>query len=148
VIRTAIVADVGGVVDMVHGELAGLSLERSLELVADSIGQGGCLVHEDVDGVLDGAVLFESRHFFGRDFVKLLVVRRSARRRGIGGQLLEAVIGGGTSGKVFISTNESNAPMRALLARERWTFSGTLTGLDEGDPELVFWRDASLRTGE
>jgi hypothetical protein len=29
--------------------------------------------------------------------------------------------------------------MRSLLARGGWTFSGALTGIDEGDPELVFW---------
>jgi hypothetical protein len=43
--------------------------------------------------------------------------------------------------QVFTSTNESNQPMRSLLQAERWSFSGELSGLDEGDPELVFYRD-------
>jgi len=30
--------------------------------------------------------------------------------------------------------------MRGLLAREGWTLSGRLTGLDDDDPELVFYR--------
>ena len=29
--------------------------------------------------------------------------------------------------------------MRSLLEDEAWSFSGQLTGLDEGDPELVFY---------
>jgi len=42
---------------------------------------------------------------------------------------------------VFVSTNESNAPMRELLRSEGWRPSGVLTGLDEGDPEHVFFHD-------
>jgi hypothetical protein len=41
---------------------------------------------------------------------------------------------------VFTSTNRSNTPMRTLLDRDGWSFSGELSGLDDGDPELVFWR--------
>jgi len=29
--------------------------------------------------------------------------------------------------------------MRSLLRAEGWSFSGELGGLDEGDPELVFY---------
>jgi hypothetical protein len=32
--------------------------------------------------------------------------------------------------------------MRALFERERWTLSGVLAGIDEGDPEMVFYRTA------
>jgi hypothetical protein len=30
--------------------------------------------------------------------------------------------------------------MRALFERDGWTLSGVLAGIDEGDPELVFYR--------
>ncbi|MGH3733878.1 MAG: hypothetical protein ACRDVC_11015 [Acidimicrobiales bacterium] len=30
--------------------------------------------------------------------------------------------------------------MRVLFDREGWALSGTLTGIDEDDPEIVFWR--------
>ena len=43
---------------------------------------------------------------------------------------------------MFTSTNESNTPMRQLLQSEGWSPSGVLTGLDEGDPEHVFFHDA------
>jgi hypothetical protein len=43
---------------------------------------------------------------------------------------------------VVTSTNESNTPMRELLRSEGWHLSGVLTGLDEGDPEQVFFQDA------
>lgn len=149
VIRSARPLDVALIVAVagVGGAIGGLPAQRQLDLVAEWIERGDCLVHEDADRVLDGVLLFESRTFFGYDFVKLLAVGLAARRQGIGGQLLEAALGWGTTSRVFISTNESNAPMRALLARQHWTFSGTLTGIDEGDPELVFWRPALPRTG-
>jgi hypothetical protein len=44
--------------------------------------------------------------------------------------------------QVFTSTNASNQPMRSLLQAEGWSFSGELDGLDEGDPELVFYSSA------
>jgi hypothetical protein len=39
---------------------------------------------------------------------------------------------------LWTSTNESNAPMRALLAAHGYIPSGAVEGLDEGDPELFF----------
>ena len=44
--------------------------------------------------------------------------------------------------RVFVSTNDSNAPMRKLLRSEGWNPSGILTGLDEDGPEHVFFHDA------
>jgi hypothetical protein len=43
-----------------------------------------------------------------------------------------------THDRVFTSANESNAPMRALLARLGYTASGRIENLDPGDSELVF----------
>jgi ribosomal protein S18 acetylase RimI-like enzyme len=87
-------------------------------------------------------VITNTRSFFGRDFVKLLIVSRAHRRSGIGRELLGAATAAATTETIFASTNESNAAMRALFEREGWTLSGVLTGIDEGDPELVFYRTA------
>ena len=80
-------------------------------------------------------------HFFGRDFIELLVVDPGRRRAGIGRNLLRAALAAACTEQVFTSTNTSNQPMRSLLQAEGWSFSGELNGLDEGDPELVFYRD-------
>jgi ribosomal protein S18 acetylase RimI-like enzyme len=87
-------------------------------------------------------VITNARSFFGRDFVKLLVVSPTHRRSGIGSALLEAARATATTTTIFASTNESNTAMRALFERERWTLSGVLAGIDEGDPEMVFYRTA------
>lgn len=77
-------------------------------------------------------------HFFGRAFVELLVVAREARRRGVATKLLAAIASAVRGDRLFTSTNESNAPMRALLAKLGWIPSGRIDNLDDGDPELVF----------
>jgi ribosomal protein S18 acetylase RimI-like enzyme len=97
--------------------------------------------------VVAGFVIVQPAHFFGRDFIELLVVDPDRRRSGIGRILLrEAVATAGTA-QVFTSTNASNRPMRALLGTEDWSFSGGLGGLDEDDSELVFYKDRPAGPG-
>jgi hypothetical protein len=57
---------------------------------------------------------------------------------------MRAALQNASTPSVFVSTNESNTPMRELLRSESWTSSGVLTGLDEGDPEHVFFHDVPL----
>ncbi|MFI4935611.1 MAG: GNAT family N-acetyltransferase [Caulobacterales bacterium] len=90
-----------------------------------------------VDGRPAGYVL-ASRHFFGRPFVDLLVVAEDCRRRGVGAALMARCEAAHDDDRLFTSTNESNAPMRALLARAGYEPSGIIQNLDPGDPELVF----------
>jgi ribosomal protein S18 acetylase RimI-like enzyme len=95
--------------------------------------------------VREGAIVafaIVARQFFERPFVALLVVSASSRRRGIGRELLNAILREHAGSRVFTSTNESNAPMRRLLEALGFTSAGSIHGLDEGDPELVFYFDA------
>ena len=111
------------------------------ELLTASVGRGDCLVYEDRSAIC-GLVIVRPQHFFERDFVELLVVSARRRRLGIGRQLLAAAIGDRRTDVIFTSTNQSNWPMRALLEESDWSLSGRLDGLDDGDPELVyFWAD-------
>ena len=113
--------------------------------VYDLLAGGRCLLGEvlsdDTPSVV-GYVAVAPHHFFGRDFIALLVVADAWRRRGVGRQLLNAATRLATTDVVFTSTNESNQPMLALLSHEHWLVSGTLNGLDDGDPEIVFYRRA------
>jgi GNAT superfamily N-acetyltransferase len=103
-------------------------------------GRGRLLVAELGDeGTVVGYVALAWNHFYDRDFVDLLVVAPAARRAGVGSALLRAAVALATTATVFTSTNTSNAPMRALLARDGWLLSGTLDGLDAGDPEVVYY---------
>jgi GNAT superfamily N-acetyltransferase len=116
------------------------------EFLRHCLDLGECRVYVG-DEVVAGFVIVQPARFFGRDFIELLMVDPARRRSGIGAILLrEAVATVGTA-QVFTSTNTSNRPMRALLAAEDWSFSGELDGLDEGDPELVFYQDRPAGPG-
>jgi GNAT superfamily N-acetyltransferase len=80
-------------------------------------------------------------HFYQRDFIDLLFVATPRRRHGVGRALMRAALHNASPPRVFTCTNESNTPMRELLRGEGWRPSGVLTGLDEGDPEHVFFHD-------
>ena len=99
---------------------------------------------EEDAAVLAYAVLDYS--FYGHGFVSMLYVAEAARRRGIGRMLMREVEVQCETVKLFTSTNESNAPMRGLLATLGYVPSGVIQNLDPGDPELVYFRDLSGRT--
>jgi ribosomal protein S18 acetylase RimI-like enzyme len=107
-------------------------------LMSQRIASGECWVVER-DGHVDGYVVVRGRHFFGRDFVESLVVSPRARRRGVGRRLLGHAVKTSSTSDVFTSTNRSNRAMILLLEQGRWRLSGELEGLDEGDPELVYF---------
>jgi ribosomal protein S18 acetylase RimI-like enzyme len=140
VIRRATRADLAAIVQM-DDEEHQANADRT-DYLSQVLQSETCFVaHKDV---ILGLVVVRRGHFFGRDFVDYLRVRADHRRMGIGRLLLRESVTAATSARVFTSTNESNHPMQQLLASERWQFSGRLGGLDEGDPELVYFLDARV----
>ena len=93
-------------------------------------------------GQVVGFLAVRPGHFYQRDFIDLLFVAPRSRRQGVGRDLMRTTLQNASTSRMFTSTNESNTPMRELLRREGWSPSGVLTGLDEGDPEHVFFHDA------
>ncbi len=79
-----------------------------------------------------------TRHFYGFPFVDLLVVVEPRRRDGVGTALMDRCESAHDADRIFTSTNESNTPMRRLLAKAQWEVTGLIENLDPGDPELVF----------
>ena len=97
---------------------------------------GGLYVAKGDSGV-EGFCCLDHRYFFHKPFISLLNVAPAHRRRGIGRRLLRFV-GEIDFDDLWTSTNESNAPMRTLLAAEKWRPCGAVHGLDADDPELFF----------
>jgi len=82
------------------------------------------------------------RAFFGRPFAWLVGVDPAFRRRGVGVLLMRGFETGCRGESLFTSTNESNRPMQALLARLGFLPSGRVENLDPGDPELFYFKAA------
>jgi len=108
----------------------------------------GFLWHELRSGYVwiaerDGSALgyaVASRNFYGYPFIELLKVRRDHRRQGTAGALIAAIEAWVGSGKLFTSTNMSNLPMQRLCERLGFVPSGQIDNLDEGDPELIYFK--------
>jgi ribosomal protein S18 acetylase RimI-like enzyme len=135
-IRAATTSDLEAVLKI--AELTSSSTERE-SLLKLRVESGECLVSENQSRVV-GFVTLARRSFFGRDFIELLAADPDYRRKGVGGALLRRSVNEATTSAIFVSANLSNHAMLNLLRKEQWQFSGELEGLDEGDPELVFYR--------
>jgi len=133
-LRAAQAGDVGAIVAMDPSSLGSPGEIQAL------VREGASLVAVE-RGQVVGFLALRPGHFYQRDFIDLLFVAPGWRQRGLGRTLMRAALRHATTSRVFVSTNESNTPMRHLLHSEGWTPSGILTGLDEGDPEHVFFHD-------
>lgn len=102
-----------------------------------------CIVAERRGRVVGYAVLEYS--FYENGFISMLYVAEPERRRGVGRALMEALAARCRTPKLFTSTNESNGPMRELVARLGYIPSGVIQNLDPGDPELVYFLDLGAR---
>jgi GNAT superfamily N-acetyltransferase len=117
---------------------AQINAERRSEIAA-WVEAGQCFVAEREGRIVGFCVL--TRTFFHSFFIDLVYVAEADRRTGAGTAMIEHLMELVPPGeKLWTSTNQSNAPMRALLPRLGFIESGRIDNLDEGDPELVFVR--------
>ena len=78
--------------------------------------------------------------FYHQGFMSMLYVHPDHRRKGIGSAIVRHVESICRTEKLFTSTNESNLPMQALMAKLGYIPSGIINNLDEGDPELIYFK--------
>lgn len=84
--------------------------------------------------------LLMQHHFFEQPFIELLIVHPSFRRQGFATALMQHVEPIYAPGKLFTSTNESNKKMQQLCEQLGYTRSGIIENLDEGDPDLIYFK--------
>jgi N-acetylglutamate synthase-like GNAT family acetyltransferase len=103
-----------------------------------AVGARNCVVLEATQNVVGYAVLEYS--FYDNGFVSMIYILPEYRRKGAGAMLMKHLESTCETPKLFTSTNLSNLPMQSLLARLDYKLSGTIYNLDEGDPELVYFK--------
>jgi len=101
-----------------------------------AVESGSCFLAE-INGQIIGCGVL-SYDFFDRGFIKFLHARPEYRRRAVASALLSALEVECNTTVIFTSTNSSNVPMQKLLAKLGYQASGSVEGLDPGDPELFF----------
>ena len=92
-----------------------------------------------LDSGIVGYVVLEYT-FYAQGFIAMLYVHSDHRRKGIASALVRHVESICKTDKLFTSTNESNLPMQALMVKLGYVPSGVISNLDEGDPELVYFK--------
>lgn len=91
-----------------------------------------------------GFLIFDYR-FFDQGWIELIIVEEKYRVKGIGGQAINLICRQSKTNKVFTSTNSSNTQMQKVLNKVGFSFAGKINGLDEGDPELFYFKSTDDR---
>jgi RimJ/RimL family protein N-acetyltransferase len=116
-----------------------IKLKRE-EKITKAILDGECFVISADDKEV-GFMIFDYR-FFNQGWIELIIIDEKYRGKGIGTKVFDIICEQCKSDKVFTSTNRSNSQMQRALKKADFTFAGELKGLDEGDPELFYYKKA------
>jgi GNAT superfamily N-acetyltransferase len=108
------------------------------DFLSRAVAAGQCWLVRAGAGI-DGFAVFD-RSLYDQPFVSLLYVAPGRRRQGIATALMRHIESTCPTAKLFTSTNESNAPMQRLCEALGFVRSGYIENLDEGDPEIVYFK--------
>jgi ribosomal protein S18 acetylase RimI-like enzyme len=114
------------------------NLEYRREIIATSVESGSCYV-ADMDGKVVGYAVLDYT-FYSNGMIDMLYIHPEYRRKGIGEKLVRHIESLRKTEKLFTSTNQSNLPMQGLLNKLGYVPSGFIDNLDEGDPEVVYFK--------
>lgn len=132
-IRPAVSSDVEAVRSF---DLIAREADDRREFIRHAVNAGTCYAAVAERDVIGYGVL--NYTFYHQGCIDMLYVADGQRRRGAGTALLEHMERQCRTPKLFTSTNLSNLPMQALLAKRGYTLSGVIHNLDEGDPEIIY----------
>ena len=106
--------------------------------LAEAVKRHECYIVREGWDVLGFAILTQS--FFEQYFIDLIVVHPDQRRKGVASALMQHIEKIVPAEKLFTSTNQSNAPMQALCEKLGFVKSGWIDNLDDGDPEIIYFK--------
>jgi GNAT superfamily N-acetyltransferase len=106
--------------------------------IREAIERGCCTIVE-VEAQPAAYIIVE-RKFFGWPYIDLLYVRTDYRKYVFATALMHHIEETCNTEKLFTSTNLSSLPMQRLLEKLGYTISGVVHNLDEGDPEVFYFK--------
>jgi ribosomal protein S18 acetylase RimI-like enzyme len=134
-IRSATFDDLGEIISF---DRVAQSHASRVDFIKNSIERHEAYVSIKESTVVGYVVLDYS--FYSNGFISMLYIAEGKRHRGYGSGLIEYVESICKTSKVFTSTNESNVNMQALLEKLGYEKSGWIDNLDEGDPEIIYFK--------
>lgn len=134
-IRKAVESDVERLISF---DLIAQRENERREFIRREVAFGNCYVAVRNETVIGYGVLNYTFYYLG--CIDMLYVDSNFRRSGAGAALLRHMELLCETEKLFTSTNLSNLPMQALLAKLDYSLSGVIHNLDEGDPEIVYFK--------
>lgn len=135
---TVVKAKLGDLESLVAIDHAVIGNDSRRDYIRKALVEERCLVANGNDGI--GGFLIWDTHFFDCSFISLVIVSPSERRKGYATALLEHFTSISPTYKIFSSTNRSNRPMQEVFASNGFVQSGYIDNLDEGDPELIYFK--------
>ena len=112
--------------------------EERREFIRREVRDGNCFVAVEGGPPIGYGVL--NYTFYHQGCIDMLYVHSDHRRSGAGETLMRHMESLCRTPKLFTSTNLSNLPMQSLLAKMGYELSGVIHNLDEGDPEIVYFK--------
>ncbi|UYZ24294.1 GNAT family N-acetyltransferase [Mesobacillus jeotgali] len=110
--------------------------------IEKAIKQGRCILVNE-DGDVAGFLIYDT-HFFECTFISLIIVSPAKRRKGYASQMMNYLVRTSLTEKIFSSTNRSNESMQKVFKANGFIQSGIVENLDEGDPEIIYFKSKSL----
>jgi len=108
------------------------------EFIRREVASGTCSVAVADEEIIGYGIL--NYTFYHTGCIETVYIHTEHRRRGAGAALLRHMELLCQTSKLFTSTNLSNLHMQALLAKLDYELSGIIHNLDEGDPEIVYFK--------
>lgn len=119
-------------------DLIAIREKERRDFIRRSVASSTCYVAVAENEVIGYGVLDYT--FFNNGSIDMLYVHSDHRRRGAGEALLRHLESLCETPKLFVTTNLSNVVMQSLLVKLEYVFSGVIHNLDEGDPEIVYFK--------
>ena len=117
------------------------SLVNHADYIKKSVKAGKCYAALVSDKVVGLGIL--ENIFDQLGYISLLAVHPAYRRRGVATALINRMGKLCVTKKFFTSTNQSNIPAQKTYEANGFIRSGYIENLDEGDPEIIYFKQLS-----